>query len=122
MHEEHFQNCKVQLIYKAETRGNVLNNSILTRQDFSMRSPSVLKCLLCLPTLLTMPLTSSSMALTFSFFLGDPPFFFPADLALLSVLSLSLLTSLEAFDASAAMFEEEEEILLMILNTLFKVM
>lgn len=62
------------------------------------------------------------MAFTFSFFLGDPPFFFPGDLALLSVLSLSVLTSLEAFDASAAMFEEEEEILLMILNTLFKVM
>lgn len=87
-----------------------------------MRSPSVLKCLLCLPTLLTMPLTSSSMALTFSFFLGDPPFFFPADLALLSVLSLSLLTSLEAFDASAAMFEEEEDEILLMINTSFKVM
>lgn len=61
------------------------------------------------------------MALTFSFFFGDPPFFFPADLALLSVLSLSLLTSLEAFDASAAMFEEEEDEILLMINTSFKV-
>lgn len=48
------------------------------------------------------------MALTFSRLLGDPPFFLPADLALLSVSSLSVLTSLEDFDASAAKFEEEE--------------